>query len=169
MALQIAPALFDVVELVSERWALCASRGPKDRDHMLTSQLSAAIGVAPLRSLDDLSRDVWRALSGGLLTDDDAQRLAETIHERRINLRSSPQEPSGASGTASAPRSRSFGHTSLRSALSGLQIARDHLSAGGLSRRLLPCLRSLPLGLPSENRRSWGSSRMRCERRARVF
>jgi hypothetical protein len=77
---------------------------------MLAHQLSAAIGAAPLRALNDLSRDVWRALSGGLLTDDDAQRLAETIHERRMSLRSGPQHPSRASGSASEPRSRSWSY-----------------------------------------------------------
>lgn len=35
------------------------------------------------RALDDVSRAVWRGLAEGVLTDDDAQRLAEAIHARR--------------------------------------------------------------------------------------
>lgn len=41
------------------------------------------IGSAPLRTLDDLSRDVWRAHAAELVDDNTAQRLAESIQARR--------------------------------------------------------------------------------------
>ena len=43
---------------------------------MLADQLAGVIAAAPMSTLDDLSRDTWRALAAGLLDDNDAQRLA---------------------------------------------------------------------------------------------
>ena len=40
-----------------------------------------------MQMLDDLSRDIWRALQAEMLTDDDAQKLAEAIHVRRAVAR----------------------------------------------------------------------------------
>lgn len=54
---------------------------------MLAQKLAGAIAGAPMSSLDDFSRDVWRALAAGMLTDDDAQHLAEVIHARRTLAR----------------------------------------------------------------------------------
>jgi hypothetical protein len=54
---------------------------------LLAQQLAGAIAAAPMSNLDDLSRDVWRALAAGMLTDDDAQHLAEVIHARRALTR----------------------------------------------------------------------------------
>jgi hypothetical protein len=54
---------------------------------MLTKLLGDAIADAPLRALDDLARDVWRATSNGLIEDDAAQGLAEAIHARRNAVR----------------------------------------------------------------------------------
>lgn len=54
---------------------------------MLVTQLAALIATAPLRTLDDLSRDVWKAHAGSLLTDSEAQELAESIHGRRTAQR----------------------------------------------------------------------------------
>jgi hypothetical protein len=54
---------------------------------VLAQQLAGAIAAAPLSTLDDLSRDVWRALAAGMLDDTDAQQLAEVIHARRTVAR----------------------------------------------------------------------------------
>ncbi len=64
---------------------------------MLAQQLAAAIGSAHLRTLDDLSRDVWRGLVAGMLTDDEAHGLAEAIHARRMKARGESQ-PSCSAG-----------------------------------------------------------------------
>ena len=63
---------------------------------MLSQQLSAAISGAPIRALDDFSRDIWKALSAGMLSDDEAQSLAELIHARRAKYREIP--PQGCQG-----------------------------------------------------------------------
>ncbi len=68
---------------------------------MPVDQLATAIRGAPLRTLDDLSRDVWRALDAGMLSDDDAQRLAEAIHARRNAHRNTPGTALGTPRTAS--------------------------------------------------------------------
>jgi hypothetical protein len=54
---------------------------------VLSQQLAEAIAAAPLSNLDDLSRDVWRAMAAGMLTDNDAEHLAEVIHARRAIAR----------------------------------------------------------------------------------
>jgi hypothetical protein len=54
---------------------------------MLATEMAAAISSAPMQMLDDLSRDIWRALQAGMLGDDDAQKLAEAIHIRRTAAR----------------------------------------------------------------------------------
>jgi hypothetical protein len=54
---------------------------------MLVEQMAGAIAGAPLRGLDELSRKVWQAMLSGLLTDDEAQGLAEAIHARRASVR----------------------------------------------------------------------------------
>jgi hypothetical protein len=50
---------------------------------VLAAHLDEAIRQAPLPTLNDLSRDVWKAHSDALLTDIEAQKLAEAIHQRR--------------------------------------------------------------------------------------
>ncbi len=50
---------------------------------MFADQIAGAIAAAPLHALDDLSRSIWKGLGEGVLTDDDAQRLAEAIHARK--------------------------------------------------------------------------------------
>jgi hypothetical protein len=70
---------------------------------MLVTQLAALIATAPLRTLDDLSRDVWKAHAGSLLTDIEAQELAESIHGRRRAQRErNAATPLGASTLAGA-------------------------------------------------------------------
>src|SRR3954462_5239081 len=68
---------------------------------LLAQQLRDLIAGCPLGRLDDASRDIWKALSGGLLSDAEAQSLAEAIHARRIAARSGPHGPSGGPGEAS--------------------------------------------------------------------
>lgn len=58
---------------------------------MLAIQLAETIRYAPLRTLDDLSRDVWRGMASGTLSESDAQRLTEAVEARRMTAR--PQEP----------------------------------------------------------------------------
>lgn len=52
---------------------------------MFADQLSAAVDACPplANHLANLSRDVWRSWSSGSITDDDAQRLAVRLHDRR--------------------------------------------------------------------------------------
>ena len=50
---------------------------------MFAAQLESAVLGADLHQLDHLSRDLWKAFNAGLICDDDAQRLAELIHDRR--------------------------------------------------------------------------------------
>lgn len=50
---------------------------------MLAVQLSTHIQQAPMRALDDLSRDIWKALTSGLIAENEAQDLAAAIQERR--------------------------------------------------------------------------------------
>lgn len=44
---------------------------------------SAIDGARTLAQLDDLSRQIWQAHATGAVTDDDAQKLAEVLHDRR--------------------------------------------------------------------------------------
>lgn len=55
---------------------------------MLANQLAETIRYAPLRTLDDLSREVWRAMVSGTLSENDAQRLTEAVEARRTISRS---------------------------------------------------------------------------------
>jgi hypothetical protein len=64
-----------------------SQRGPENGVIMPATELAAAISGAPLQTLDDLSRDIWRALQAGMLGDADAQALAEAIHARRAQAR----------------------------------------------------------------------------------
>lgn len=61
---------------------------------MLAHQLATAISSAPLRMLDDLSRDIWKAFGASMISEDEAQALAQAIHDRRHQVRS------GDTGTA---------------------------------------------------------------------
>jgi hypothetical protein len=58
--------------------------------------------------LDDLSRDVWRALAAGMLTDNDAEHLAEIIHARRTVART--LEISGRALEGGSARARSWSY-----------------------------------------------------------
>jgi hypothetical protein len=70
---------------------------------MLATQFATIISTAPIRTLDDLSRDVWKAHAGGLLSDTEAQELAESIHGRRTAHRAkNGATPLGASAPAGA-------------------------------------------------------------------
>lgn len=74
----------------------------------LADQMANAISGSPLRVLDDLSRDIWKALSAGLLNDDEAQRLAEAIYARRTMVRA--QKPIGKPQNAGASASRTWSY-----------------------------------------------------------
>lgn len=50
---------------------------------MSFDQLLTHVNHVPLASLDALSRDVWRRVGEGSLTESQAQTLAEAIHKRR--------------------------------------------------------------------------------------
>ena len=52
-------------------------------DRQFFKTLSAAAAKSERRHLDELSRTVWGALAAGRITEDDAQRLAEQIEDRR--------------------------------------------------------------------------------------
>ncbi len=83
-------------------------------------QVADAVGTAPLRALDDLSRSIWQGLAAGALDDDDAQRLAEAIHARRIAAKAASESTSG----RSAPRSPYPGRKPQRPPLRPLAIER---------------------------------------------
>jgi hypothetical protein len=69
---------------------------------LFIDQIEAAIGAASgARALDDISRVVWRGLADGLLSDDDAQRLAEAIHTRRTLTKAAGKPVGGHSGSRS--------------------------------------------------------------------
>lgn len=72
---------------------------------MLANQLAEAIRCAPLRTLDDLSRDIWRAMAAGMLSDEDAQRLAEAVEVRRSAQRcaEAPHHSKPSGGTLGRP------------------------------------------------------------------
>lgn len=72
---------------------------------MLAQHLATAISGAPLRTLNDLSRDLWRAHSVSMLTDEEAQSLAEMIHTRRSQVRITGTPTGTAKGT---PRQWSY-------------------------------------------------------------
>ena len=48
---------------------------------------SAIDGARTLAQLDDLSRQIWQAHASGAVNDDDAQKLAEVLHDRRSVVR----------------------------------------------------------------------------------
>jgi len=51
---------------------------------MFQDQIAVAIDAARGgRTLDDLSRIIWRGFSEGVIGDDEAQRLADRLHTRR--------------------------------------------------------------------------------------
>ena len=55
---------------------------------MFVDTIAVAIDGAPsLARLNELSSAIWKGLAAGALGDDDAQRLAEVIHARKIALR----------------------------------------------------------------------------------
>jgi hypothetical protein len=63
-----------------ESFARAASTG----GHMsFTAQLVAAIEAARYPQLHELSRDVWRALAAGVISDDQAHTASLVIEERR--------------------------------------------------------------------------------------
>jgi hypothetical protein len=64
-------------------------------------QIADAISTAPARALDALSQSIWQGLQAGALTDDDAQRLAELIHVRRMAARAAEKPTDGRSGRRS--------------------------------------------------------------------
>lgn len=73
---------------------------------MLADQIATVIDAALLPMLDDLSRDIWKAVQAGMLSDDDAQRLAEMIHAKRARVRAGNTLPT--SGAAATPRPWSY-------------------------------------------------------------
>lgn len=79
---------------------------------MSVDQIEAAIEVAPLAALAELSQAIWREVSTGSLSEDDASRLAETIHQRRQAHRG--ETPSaiatGAPGSPSARPARAWSY-----------------------------------------------------------
>jgi len=55
---------------------------------MFATQVAAAIDAArTLTRLDHLSKDIWAAFGAGSVTDDEAGRLAELLHDRRRAMR----------------------------------------------------------------------------------
>ncbi|MCU1326783.1 MAG: hypothetical protein JWN34_2153 [Bryobacterales bacterium] len=55
---------------------------------MFTDTVAGAIaGVRSHARLNELSQDIWKAYGSGLLTDDEAQGLSETLEARRIEVR----------------------------------------------------------------------------------
>jgi hypothetical protein len=72
--------------------------------------LSRRIEHATLPMLDEVSRDIWRALSAGLLGDDDAQRCAEMVQGRRdaVRSRALPGVAAAHGGDSKRPRSWSY-------------------------------------------------------------
>jgi hypothetical protein len=54
-------------------------------------QLRAAIEAAPLRDLDGLARQLWAAHGAGIVGDDQAQQLQESIQQRRQPIAQSPR------------------------------------------------------------------------------
>jgi hypothetical protein len=64
---------------------------PTRREVMsFVQQIADAIGTAPVRALDTLSRSIWQGLAAGALTDDDAQCLAELVHARKTAAKEAP-------------------------------------------------------------------------------
>ena len=59
---------------------------------MFINALAGAIDAAHPKQIDYLSRQLWQAHAAGHIRDDDAQRLAERLHERR----NPPQTAQGA-------------------------------------------------------------------------
>jgi hypothetical protein len=62
-------------------------------------QIAEAVGNAPVRALDTLSRSIWQGLAAGALSDDDAQRLADLIHARRTAEKAAAEARGGSSGS----------------------------------------------------------------------
>lgn len=55
---------------------------------MFADQIHAALATARHGAFDDVSRIIWKGLSEGLLSDDEAQAFADQIHTRRMLARS---------------------------------------------------------------------------------
>jgi AraC-like DNA-binding protein len=66
---------------------------------MLATQIMTAIADAPLRALDDLSRDIWKAFGVSMISEDQAQALAQAIHDRRHQLRNRDTSGTGRTTT----------------------------------------------------------------------
>ncbi len=62
---------------------------------MFVDQLETAIAKARRGNLDELSRAIWSGVAGGVISDEDAQRLADLIHVKRAIER--PAAPGGSS------------------------------------------------------------------------
>ena len=56
----------------------------KTSTSVLESQFRTAIEAGPLRDLDSLARQLWKAHGAGLIGDDQAQQLGERIQQRRV-------------------------------------------------------------------------------------
>jgi len=61
----------------------------------MTHALADVIASVPLAVLDDLGREVWRLHGSGQLDDEQAQALAEAIHDRRAARTTAKAEQSG--------------------------------------------------------------------------
>ena len=73
---------------------------------MFAQQLAGAISHARLpQELDQLARDIWRAHASGILSDDEAQAAAESVHAKKRTA--SPTLAGGFKSASSAlPRAR---------------------------------------------------------------
>jgi type IV secretory pathway VirB10-like protein len=64
-----------------------AERAGSNEAKTFTQQLNAAIAAASLDDLDQLARTLSQGRASGMITDDDAQRLAARIEARRTSAR----------------------------------------------------------------------------------
>lgn len=53
---------------------------------MFAAQLENCISKAPVRSLDNVAQQVWKALAAGLVSEQAAERLSEAVEARRAAL-----------------------------------------------------------------------------------
>ena len=67
---------------------------------MFSDHITTALSTARGRALDDVSRVIWKGLAEGLLSDDEAQALAEQLHARRMaeGAARASQTPTGGQG-----------------------------------------------------------------------
>jgi hypothetical protein len=54
---------------------------------MFAEQFATAVADASLNRLDQLARTIWQGHAAGAISDNDAQRLAETLEARRTVAR----------------------------------------------------------------------------------